>query len=453
MAVTATVGLGVGAEQKLTRRALAGAAALPIGAALTVACGTSSGTGAPTPAPKAATLVLNTDWVGPNPRGQVTDGALAEYKQRYPQVTVKVEPFANGNGDASTLSALIAADSIGDVSLWTHQLVVYFARRNFFTDLGPYLKTYKFSMDDIYFIPEICYYEKKLLAVPFQLNLFDWTYNETLFKQMGVQPPPDSWTLAEFIATAKRLTAPDKNVWGTEWTITTGNPNLWITPIRANGGTLLNSTFTKTTLNDAPAVETIGLLLDVIHKELVAPTRQTATDKKLSFGAGNYAMSFGVGYGRALDKQMADAGMEWDFFTSPTWPRTGKKAVQANLQPYIVPATKRPTLDEAVRLAFFMGGEFVQGLIADIGNTAPTFKKVTDSDRFLPASHRRKIVLDGHAYRLGMGSNFEYYVPWRNAVQDEIFKGWDGLQSAKATADNATAAGDGALTAAGVKVG
>jgi hypothetical protein len=44
-------------------------------------------------------------------------------------------------------------------------------------------------------------------------------------------------------------------------------------------------------------------------------------------------------------------------------------------------------------------------------------------------------------------------VPWRNAVQEEIFKGWDGLQSAKATADNATAAGDGALAAAGVKVG
>jgi ABC-type glycerol-3-phosphate transport system substrate-binding protein len=271
---------------------------------------------------------------------------------------------------------------------------------------------------------------------------------------MGVQPPPDNWTFADFLATAKKLTAADKNVWGTEWNINTGNPNLWITPIRANGGMLLNASFTKTTLNDTPAVETLGLLVDVINKDLVAPSRQLATDKKLSFGAGNYAMSFGVGYGRALDKQMADAGgMEWDFFTSPTWPRTGKKAVQANLQPYIVPASKRPTLDEAVRLAFFMGGEFVQGLIADIGNTAPTFKKLTDSDRFLPATHRRKIVLDGHAYRLGMGSNFEQYVPWRNAVQAEIFKGWDGQLSAKATADSATAAGDAALTAAGVKVG
>ena len=52
-----------------------------------------------------------------------------------------------------------------------------------------------------------------------------------------------------------------------------------------------------------------------------------------------------------------------------------------------------------------------------------------------------------------MGSNFEQYLPWRRAVEQEYFKGWDGLQSAKATADNATAAGDAALAAAGVKVG
>jgi ABC-type glycerol-3-phosphate transport system substrate-binding protein len=100
-----------------------------------------------------------------------------------------------------------------------------------------------------------------------------------------------------------------------------------------------------------------------------------------------------------------------------------------------------------------MGGEFVQGLVADVGNTAPTVKKLIDSDRYLPATYRRKIALDGNAYRWGMGSNFEQYTPWRNAVQVEIFKGWDGQLSAKATADSAVAAGDAALAANGVKVG
>jgi hypothetical protein len=129
-------------------------------------------------------------------------------------------------------------------------------------------------------------------------------------------------------------------------------------------------------------------------------------------------------------------------------PRTKKRAVQANLQPYVVPATKRETRDQAVQLAFFMGGEFVQGLIVDFGNTAPTFKKLIDNDRYLAPSHRRKIVLDGHGYRLGMGSNFEHYLPWRRAVEPEFFKGWDGQQSAKDTATNATRAGDAILAAA-----
>jgi multiple sugar transport system substrate-binding protein len=416
------------------------------------ACSRSAATPVPAaPAAAPASLVLNTDWVGATPRGKVTDGALAEYKQRNPLVTVRVEPI--GDNTVEKLTALIASDSIGDVSLWVHQLVIYFARRSFFTDLRPYLKTFKFSMDDVYYVPEICYYEDKLLAVPFQLNLFDWTYNKTLFNQMGVVPPADNWTWEQFIAAAKRLTLPSKDLWGTEWNISTGNPNNWITPIRANGGTLLNATFTKTTLNEPAAADTIGLILDVMHKEQVAPLRQQAAEKKYSFAAGNYAMSFGVAVGRGLDKQMLDAGgMEWDFFYAPTWPRTGKRAVLANMKPYCVPAARRTNVDQATQLAFFMGGEFVQGLIADVGDTAPTTKKITDSDRFLPSTHRRKIVLDGHAYRLGFGSNFEQYVPWRAAVEPEFFKGWDGLQSAKATADNATAAGDAALAANGVVV-
>jgi multiple sugar transport system substrate-binding protein len=428
------------------------AGAVPLASAFGLAaCGGQPAGQAPAaPSNQPVTLVLNTDWVGAGPRAMVTEAALKEYKQRFPNVTVQAEPL---DGDtADKLTALIVSDSIGDVSLWTHHLVVYFAKRDFFADLGRYLKTYKFSMDDVYFIPEICYYENKLLAVPFQLNLFDWTYNKTLFAQKGVAPPPDTWTFDQMVATAKTLTDPDKNVWGLDWSIGTGNPNLWVTPIRANGGTLLNKTFTKTTLSEPAAVETTQLIVDVVQKHQAAPLRQVQTDKKLSFPAGNMAMAFGVGVGRTLDRQMADQGMEWDFFSSPAWPRTGKKAVQANLQPLIVPGNKKQ-IDHAVQLAFFMGGEYVQGLIADFGNTAPTFKKLIDSDRYLPATHRRKISLDGNSYRWGMGSNFEQYLPWRRAVEAEFFKGWDGQQSAKATADNATAAGDAALAAAGVKVG
>src|SRR5205807_429450 len=42
---------------------------------LLAACGGGGTTAAPPmPAPKPASLVINTDWVGPNPRGQLTDG-------------------------------------------------------------------------------------------------------------------------------------------------------------------------------------------------------------------------------------------------------------------------------------------------------------------------------------------------------------------------------------------
>jgi ABC-type glycerol-3-phosphate transport system substrate-binding protein len=325
--------------------------------------------------------------------------------------------------------------------------VVYFAKRNFFTDLRPYLKTYRFSMDDVYAIPEIVESERKLIAVPFQLNLFDWVYNKSLFKQAGVQPPADTWTWDQFVTTAKRLTESEKNVWGMEWTV--NHPN-WMTTIWGNGGSLLNPTFTKTTLADPPAAEAIELALDLIHKHRVAPLVAQHREKQLGFSKGTYAMTIANSPGRALDKSLTDVGqMEWDFFYMPTMPRTGKRTVQANLQPYVLPANKRATVEQAAQLAFFMGGEFVQGLIADTGAASPTFKKLIDSDRYLVPTHRRKIVLDGHAYRKGMGSAFEHYVPWRREVEAQLTKGWNGEQSAKDTALQAARAGDAALAAAG----
>src|SRR5688500_13109924 len=129
-----------------------------MGAALppvAVACGADGSAKAP-PANQPANLILHTDWVPPGVRGDITTQGLAEYAKRYPNVKVTAEALAGGD-TAEKLTALIAADSIGDVALWTHHLVVYFSKRNFFTDLRPYLKTHKFSMDDVYFIPEICY--------------------------------------------------------------------------------------------------------------------------------------------------------------------------------------------------------------------------------------------------------------------------------------------------------
>lgn len=320
-------------RSRFVRRGAATLGSAALGAGVLAACG------APSPAPAAlsaqpATLVLNTDWTGPVPRGQVTEKALAEFAQRFPQIEVSVEPLPENT--VEKLTSLIASDSIGDVSLWTHHLVVYFAKRNFFTDLRPYLKTFKFSMDDVYSIKEIVEYESKLIGVPFQLNLFDWIYNKTLFRQAGIQPPGDDWRWEDLIGTAKKVTNPEKGVYGMKWQL--DHPH-WMTPIWGNGGNLINSAFTKTTMDEAPASEALQLIMDVVHKHQVAPPPAEHRAKMLDFPKGNYAMAIGNSPGRALDKALGDLGqMEWDFFYPPTLPRTGKRTVQANFQPYVVPA-------------------------------------------------------------------------------------------------------------------
>jgi ABC-type glycerol-3-phosphate transport system substrate-binding protein len=94
----------------LTRRGLllGGVRALvPLASGIGLAaCGGQAAGQAPAaPSNQPVTLVLNTDWIGAGPRAMVTEAALKEYKQRFPNVTVQAEPL---DGDtADKLTALI----------------------------------------------------------------------------------------------------------------------------------------------------------------------------------------------------------------------------------------------------------------------------------------------------------------------------------------------------------
>src|ERR671930_1847677 len=97
--------------RRLTRaqvlRASAGSLLLgtgPAAGSALAACGAAGGAPAQVSA-KPASLVLHTDWLA-GPRGQVTEQALAEYRQRYPQITIKAEALPGDT--AEKLTALIA---------------------------------------------------------------------------------------------------------------------------------------------------------------------------------------------------------------------------------------------------------------------------------------------------------------------------------------------------------
>src|SRR5437867_13275642 len=106
---------------QLLRTASSLALAVPAPLAL-AACGGAGGAGTDAAAisAKPVSLELNTSWISPGVRGQVVDEGLAEYKKRFPQVSVTIAPLG---GDNPTLQVLMASDSVGDVAEWDHKLI------------------------------------------------------------------------------------------------------------------------------------------------------------------------------------------------------------------------------------------------------------------------------------------------------------------------------------------
>jgi hypothetical protein len=141
--------------------------------------------------------------------------------------------------------------------------------------------------------------------------------------------------------------------------------------------------------------------------------------------AGHFAFDQTACMTRDLDKQLGGA-FEWASMPPPRHPKTGKRSVLANMQPHMVTiaARERGVAEETVLFGGYMSGEYVNGLVADLGNQMPFHKRVADTDRFLPAAQRKWQVY-GNPFRKGLDLN-PGWSAWWSAIQAPLKAGLNG---------------------------
>ncbi|GFP42583.1 multiple sugar transport system substrate-binding protein, partial [Candidatus Hakubella thermalkaliphila] len=110
------------------------------------------------------------------------------------------------------------------------------------------------------FVPgalETNYYKGQLYGLPLNFVCVALYYNKTL-----VPDPPETWD--EFLAIAKEVADPDKNIAAIQ--IPGGGYGAWIWPafVAAAGGTMLNEDQTKATFNDEAGQAALQLWVDLI---------------------------------------------------------------------------------------------------------------------------------------------------------------------------------------------
>ena len=141
--------------------------------------------------------------------------------------------------------------------------------------LEPYYSTdTEFNVDEI--IPEskkLYTYEGEMYEMPYDHGPMILGYNKQMFDEAGVAYPDDTWTQADLMETAIKLTDPDNSKWGWSADLLPGfraeNAEPMLGPW---GGTMFNEEETKLLLDTPEAKEALGWWVSNIVENRIAPS-------------------------------------------------------------------------------------------------------------------------------------------------------------------------------------
>jgi multiple sugar transport system substrate-binding protein len=227
---------------------------------------------------------------------------ITAFEEQYPDIKIKLlhQPVDKYE---EKLMTMIAAGTPPDI-IWLFEVTTpVFANQDVIHDLRPYIeKDKEFNLNDFY--PSslaLAKFKEGIYGLPFALAPQVLYYNKTAFDKAGLSYPDETWTWADLLEAAKKLTIKENDkikqwgIWATVWDV----PNLVY--IWQNGGTLFNfdnlfevDPAKRECLLDRPeAYEAVQFFADMGLKHHIAPTPTRATLGLTSgmFQTGMVAMS------------------------------------------------------------------------------------------------------------------------------------------------------------------
>ncbi|MCK4271596.1 extracellular solute-binding protein, partial [bacterium] len=214
---------------------------------------------------------------------------LTEYQVSHPDVTIKATRLPFVGAEPKILTAL-ATRTTPDIARVDGSFVPKLATRNALVNLD----TLGFGEIRGELLPvalSSCLVEGITYAMPEQVNGLCLFYNKTLFRQAGLDPekPPRTWD--EFIAFGKKLTDPQKGVFG----FGMRNSLWWTFPFfNTFGAQFLSEDGTSCVLNGEKGVQAFQLKVDLYGKHKIegGGWRAGGVRGDMGFQNGKYAMIF-----------------------------------------------------------------------------------------------------------------------------------------------------------------
>ena len=295
------------------------------------------------PAVRATTLLLQNDWTSGD-RLKIIEAWVARANKVYPHI--KTELRDNAASQDKTI-ALFATGDEGDLYQLDQHVVPVFGPKGVLQDIASTLAALKFDVNSVYDVPNITHWNGKRHGLMIQLQTFMPIYNVDAFQKAGIRTPAATWTWDDWLDVARKLNQPLEATpqWGT--TLSSEPYHMFwsaAAPYLNPGGTAA--------LWDTPACRAVvQWMVDLVQRHRVMPTPQEATDKKLNFNAGNYAINPYAQPSPAITKAI-DGRFQWDVLPPARHPATGKGIILVGGHNYLVTAkaNKRGVLTEAAQV-------------------------------------------------------------------------------------------------------
>lgn len=403
------------------------------------------GLSACTSSPESGKEVIRLSSWGSAQEVKVLKTLLEDFEDTHP--TIHVELLHIPDNYYQKLHILIAGDLAPDVMFTNSLSFPIYASQGVFLDLTPYLQAPKsgLSAQDFYgpalqaFTWKTSSGKTVLGALPRDISNVVVFYNQQLFKQAGLSPPPADWDWQTFLETAKTLTV-DKNhdgdpdVFGVSFY--SKPPLFWLPFVWSAGGDLFSPDLRSLQLNQPAALQGLQFYADLRNKWHVAPWKVESGGATMSQLFLQQKIAMMVSGRWSVPVLREQAKFPWDVAPFPKGP-SGRSRVGIDASGYAISA-KTPHRDASWALLQFLLRRSSVETVAASGLIVPARRDVAESPLFLEvgkAPHHGRVFLDV----IPDGVPTHTPVRW-NELSEALQLGLEPLWDGKVTAKQAVTA-------------
>jgi len=298
-----------------------------------------------------------------------------EFTAENPKIKVKVEVIPWGDY-WTKMSAAAPAGTLPDV-FWMHggQFVKY-ATGKFIEPITSKIQAGEIDLNNYAAdLASIYTLNGENYGIPKDFDTIGLAYNKELFDQAKIPYPDDTWDYAKLAEVAKKLSQPDKGIYGFGAKMDT-QTGYW-NDILANGGNILSADMSKSGYDEPASIEALQARYQMI-KDGASPTHQQMTDTEATemFKSGRLGMIFDGSWRISdIDSSEIIKG-KWDWAKLPTG-----KVKRGNIINGLgnVMSASGKNKEEAWLFLKFLGSQRAAEITAEMGAAIPAFNGTQDA--------------------------------------------------------------------------